>query len=127
MFLLIPRRRRAASFFGALATLNLGVIFPLYLGSTPQPSSGEPPIRAMLINVNTKSGKAASVAAALRRFNPDIIVIEEVNTKWLSELSPVLANYSHSQVEPREDNFASSVVGRLECLTLEFAFQAPAP
>ncbi len=105
MLLLIPRKRRAAAFFGALAVANLGVILPMYIGRIPAPVSSGHSIRAMLVNVNTKTGSATDVAAAIRRFNPDVIVLEEVSGKWLSDLKPVLDSYTHSEQEPREDNF----------------------
>jgi endonuclease/exonuclease/phosphatase (EEP) superfamily protein YafD len=66
----------------------------------------------MLANVNTKTGNATDVAAAIRRFNPDIVVLEEVNAKWLSDLKPVLDGYAHSEQEPREDNFGIGLWSR---------------
>jgi endonuclease/exonuclease/phosphatase (EEP) superfamily protein YafD len=112
VLLLIPRKRRAAALFGALAVANLGVICPLYLGREPAPAFVGRPVRAMLANVNTKTGRAADVAAAIRRFNPDIIVLEEVSAKWLSDLKPVLDGYRHSEQEPREDNFGIGLWSR---------------
>jgi endonuclease/exonuclease/phosphatase family metal-dependent hydrolase len=66
----------------------------------------------MLVNVNTRYGNSARVADALRRFSPDIVVLEEVSTKWLSDLGPVLASYEHSSQEPREDNFGIALFSR---------------
>jgi endonuclease/exonuclease/phosphatase (EEP) superfamily protein YafD len=105
--LLIRRKRRLAAVFGALAVLNLGVILPLYFGRAPVPvaSGRSVRVRAMLANVNTKTGDATAVAAAIRRFDPDIVVLEEVSSKWLSDLKPVLDGYRHSEQMPREDNF----------------------
>lgn len=110
--LLIPRKRRVAAFFGALAVVNLCVILPLYFGKTPAPASIERPLRAMLANVNTQTGRANDVAAAIRRFNPDIIVLEEVSAKWLSDLKSVLDGYTHYEREPREDNFGIGLWSR---------------
>lgn len=103
--LLIPQKRRLAAVFGGFAAINLLVILPLYFGRTPVSVASGRPIRAMLSNVNTKTGDPAAVAAAIRRFDPDIIVLEEVSAKWLSDLKSVLDNYRHSEQEAREDNF----------------------
>jgi endonuclease/exonuclease/phosphatase (EEP) superfamily protein YafD len=66
----------------------------------------------MLANVNTQTGNAADVAAAIRRFNPDVVVLEEVSAKWLSDLKPVLDDYAHSEQAPREDNFGIGLWSR---------------
>jgi hypothetical protein len=48
----------------------------------------------MLINVNIDSGKPELVAMAIKKFNPDFVVLEEVNTKWITDLQPVMVGYS---------------------------------
>lgn len=105
LLLLIPRQRRLATVFGATAGLNLVVILPLYFGPIASPAVSGRPIRAMLANVNTKFGDAAAVAAAIRRFDPDVVVLEEVSTTWLSDLKPVLDGYRHTEQAPRDDSF----------------------
>lgn len=105
MLLLFPRKRRSAALFGVLAVVNLIVILPLYSGITHSVVIGRYPIRAMLANVNTQFGNPTEVATAIRRYNPDIIVLEEISDKWLSDLKPVLDGYRYTEQEPREDNF----------------------
>jgi endonuclease/exonuclease/phosphatase (EEP) superfamily protein YafD len=113
LLLLIPRQFKISALFGTLALLNLSVILPLYFGNIPEPPSDAKPIRAMLINVDTRFGNAESVADAIRQFNPDILVLEEVSTKWLSDLQPVLAGYNYTRQEPRDDNFGIGLYSRL--------------
>lgn len=122
MLLLIPRKRRWAACFGALAVMNLAVILPLYLGRTPARASGTPTVRAMLANVNTQTGNPAAVAAAIRRFNPDIVVLEEVSAKWLTDLKPVLEGYPHTEQDPREDNFGIGLWSRFPFARSRIAF-----
>ena len=112
LLLLVSRRRKTAAVFGALAATNLVVVVPLYFGRMPAPASAGQPVRAMLVNVNTRSGSASAVADAIRRFDPDIVVLEEVSAKWLSDLKPVLDGYRHSEQEPREDNFGIGLWSR---------------
>jgi endonuclease/exonuclease/phosphatase (EEP) superfamily protein YafD len=112
LLLLIPRKRRRAAIFGALAAVNLGVILPLYVGRVAAPTLTGQPVRAMLANVNTRSGNPARVADAIRRFDPDILVLEEVNAKWLSDLGPVLVRYAYATQEPRDDNFGIALFSR---------------
>ena len=112
LLLLALRARGSAAVFAALAVVNLGVILPLYFGREPAPASAGPAVRAMLMNVNTRHGDAARVADALRRFHPDIVVLEEVSTKWLADLGPALRAYPHSRMEPREDNFGIALFSK---------------
>lgn len=112
MLLLIPHMRRLAACLGAVAVANLIVILPLYFGRTPALPHGGHTVRAMLANVNTKTGNATDVAAAIRRFNPDIVVLEEVSAKWLADLKPILDGYRHSEQDPREDNFGIGLWSR---------------
>ena len=109
---LIPGMRRSAAIFGVLAAVNLAVILPLYFDRSPVPVSAGRSIRAMLMNVNTQLGNPASVANALRQSNPDIVVLEEVNTRWLNDLAPVLAVYQYSKQEPRADNFGIALYSK---------------
>jgi endonuclease/exonuclease/phosphatase (EEP) superfamily protein YafD len=122
LLLLIPRKRRSATIFGVLAVLNLGVILPLYFGKASTPPSDVTPIRAMLINVNTKLGKPADVANAIRQFNPDVVVLEEINDKWLVDLKPVFADYRHSEQEPRGDNFGIALFSKFPFTHSEVAY-----
>ena len=59
----------------------------------------------MLINVNTMSGDPVRVARAVNEMSPQILVLEEINARWLIDLEGALRAYPHSRVSPREDNF----------------------
>ncbi|MCX6996820.1 MAG: endonuclease/exonuclease/phosphatase family protein [Kiritimatiellaeota bacterium] len=122
LLLLMLRQRRAAAVFGALALVNLSMVLPLYFGKKPTPAAGGIPVRAMLINVNTRLGKAADVSAAIRRFNPDFVVLEEVSVPWLSDLKPVLAGYRYSVCEPRADNFGIALFSKFPCTRSRVAY-----
>jgi endonuclease/exonuclease/phosphatase (EEP) superfamily protein YafD len=121
LLLLIPGRRRMAGLYGVLAAVNLGVILPLYFGTTPMPPAAGNPVRAMLVNVNTEGGNASAVAGAIRRFKPDLVALEEVSDKWLSDLGPVLADYGYSLTEPRDDNFGIALFSKFPFARSEVA------
>lgn len=112
LFGLILRKPCATGLFGALAVLNLCIILPLYFGRFSTSASGAIVVRAMLFNVNTRQGNAIEVAAAIHRFNPDILVLEEVNAEWVEKLKPVLAAYRHFEQDPREDNFGLALFSK---------------
>ncbi len=103
--LLISRQRKAAVCCGIFAIINLGVILPLYLGHTVEAGEHESMFRAMLINVETESGDPILVAKTLSEMDPQIVVLEEINSRWLIDLEEALRVFPHSCVRPREDNF----------------------
>lgn len=105
-FLFLVRRRYwATTGFGLFAVLNLCSILPLYFGAEQQRASAPPTCRAMLINVNTGSGRPDLVAQAIDQFRPDLLLLEEISDKWVAALSQQLKQYPNSRVMPRDDNF----------------------
>lgn len=96
--------RRFAAMAMTAAGINLALILPFYYASeTPAP--GEKPWTAMLLNVNTHSGSPARVAALLEERDPDFLVLEEVDSRWIEALSEATARYPFRVVSPRSDNF----------------------
>jgi endonuclease/exonuclease/phosphatase (EEP) superfamily protein YafD len=76
----------------------------------------------MLINVNTRTGDAARVRQVIQAHDPDIIVLEEINARWMRELSGLAATYPHSRVQPREDNFGIGLFSKLPLTESEIAY-----
>ena len=105
VLLLILRRRKAAACCGIFSIINLLVILPLYFGKTLGADATGQRLRAMLLNVNTKSGDPIRVAKLVNEMSPQILVLEEINSRWLTDLEEALRAYPHSCVSPREDNF----------------------
>lgn len=105
LVLLIRRRFKTALGFVLFAVINLGTIAPLYLGGTFPSTGGLTSHRAMLMNVNSQAGDPVKVGEAIKTMDPDVLVLEEVSERWLSELRPVLQSFPHSEVVPRDDNF----------------------
>ncbi len=124
VILLAMKRRKSAAILGLLAIVNLAVIVPLYFGrATPSPG---PSVRAMLMNVNTQMGDPKRVAEAIRQIDPDFVVLEEVNPKWITDLADTLARYPHSQLTPRDDNFGIALLSRLPFQSSRTMYIGPA-
>ena len=62
--------------------------------------------------MNTGNRNFRAVAEAIRFFDPDLVVLEEVNSQWLSDLQPMLAGFAHVRSAPREDNFGIGIWSR---------------
>lgn len=110
--LVMGREPKASAIFGLFATINLCTIVPLYLGAVPGPTMAGSSLRAMLANVNTETGQPDKVAGVIREFRPDIVVLEEINDRWLSALSAQLKSFPYSKTMPREDNFGIALYSK---------------
>lgn len=112
LVLLIRRQYKIPVLFGIVTVLNLCTIAPLYFGKEMQPMDSSRRYRALLMNVNTESGKPQLVTQVIKQLDPDIVALEEVNDQWLSRLSVALAAYPYSKVAPQEDNFGIALFSK---------------
>jgi endonuclease/exonuclease/phosphatase (EEP) superfamily protein YafD len=108
---LAGRRFKAAAVFAGFALINLAVVAPIYFGGRAAPTTANP-LRAMLINVNTRTGDPERVSQAIRAADPDILVLEEISSRWVADLAEVGSAFHHSVVRPREDNFGIALFSK---------------
>lgn len=110
--LLALRAYRPAIVFTAAALLNLAFIAPLYLGPSTSPEPGVRSYRAMLINVYTGNTDHAAVLDCIREHDPDFLVLEEVNARWMRQILSLHERYPYSITRPREDNFGIALFSK---------------
>ena len=111
--LLAGRRRMTAVIFLAFACVNLGLVLPLYFGETRAVPQGANTLRAMLLNVNTSHGDVQRVRQVVEEVDPDILVLEEISSKWVSELAWLTNSHPHCHIQAREDNFGIGLFSKL--------------
>jgi endonuclease/exonuclease/phosphatase (EEP) superfamily protein YafD len=122
VLLLIPRRWKTAACFGLMAVVNLSTILPLYFGRAEPTAASEPRLRAMLLNVNRQFGNAARVAEAIDQYDPDVVVLEEVDAAWIRQLDWLSDRYACSRIEPRADNFGIALYSKLPLSSVEIVY-----
>ncbi len=109
-FLLVGRRGGVALSLIAVA-LNGVAIAPLYYSGLAQ--SDESPLhRALLLNVQTSNTATDEVGALIDSVDADVVVLLEVNDRWLHDLAPHLRQYSGALARPRGDDFGLAVYTR---------------
>ena len=123
---LFGRRKGMAAAMGVFAAINAVTLLPLYFGSIPVPPAAEPPIRALLINVNTQTGRPELVIKVIEQFRPDILILEEVNPDWLALLQPALGAFRHSEIRARDDNFGIALFTKFQAVRSEIRELGPA-
>ncbi len=120
--LLIGRRRRIAATFLGFACINLVLVVPLYFGSQNRNSEGTSAIRAMLLNVNTRLGDPERVKSIVSKVDPDILVLEEINSQWISDLAWLKNSHPYSISRPREDSFGIVLFSKLPLVDSEVVY-----
>lgn len=109
--LLVTRRRRAAALLCVVALVNLLPVAPRLWGRAPGPHAGVP-LRVMLANVHTANEAYDRVRDAVQAAAPDVLVLQEIDTRWLIALAPLDAVFPYRHVVPRGDNFGIGLWSR---------------
>lgn len=103
----------SASLYLALALINSLPMLPYLPLRSTAPVGGGPALRLLLINVHSDNPHAGRVLDLVKNTAPDVLLLQEVTTRWIDELESLRANYPHSVSEPREDNFGIALFSRL--------------
>ncbi len=107
------KKFKPALIFVGFAALNLAIVLSHgWFGHVVAKPAGQT-LRVMLINVHTENQRYDLVKARIRENNPDVVVVEEVNGRWLDQLAGLSDTYPHSCSEPREDNFGILLLSKL--------------
>ena len=104
------RRNKQAVVFVLLACINYAVVLPFYFGRPPVAT--EPPVRAMLMNLNASNGNTERVLAAIRAADPDLLLLEEVTPRWAGELCVLAADYRYRVSDSRDDCFGIMLLSK---------------
>lgn len=74
---------------------------------------GATAVRVFYANVLRVNEHAAGLLAQIDAADPDLVVLLEVDDRWLDDLAPLAADYPWSTTVPRDDNFGIAVYSRL--------------
>ena len=106
------RKFKKALLFVAFAAVNTAVVFPYFFGKGGDLRSTERLVRVCLINVRTENQRYDLVDAFIAETDPDVVVLEEVNTLWLENLTVLKRSFPYSTLEPRDDNFGIALFSK---------------
>jgi len=110
---------------GLFALLNLSRLLPFYFGgispygntpvSQPEGEIQSHPYRiynVLLANVLQLNNQHTKLLDLIRKENPDLIALVEVNQTWIDALEPALKGYCSSHQALREDNYGLALYCR---------------
>jgi endonuclease/exonuclease/phosphatase (EEP) superfamily protein YafD len=109
----LRRKRSVALAYGAFAALNLAVVIAPLRGAPRPIDETHERLRVVLLNVHTANRHFDRVREYLREANPHVIVLEEVDARWIEELAGLRGQFPHGVSEPRGDNFGIAMLSRL--------------
>jgi endonuclease/exonuclease/phosphatase (EEP) superfamily protein YafD len=110
--LVVARRRKAAGVLAVFACVNLFLIAPFYFDGRQLATDHSSVLRAMQLNVNTRLGSPEQVEQAIRLEDPQLVVLEEVSARWMTELEWLKESHPHHVSLAREDNFGIALFSK---------------
>jgi endonuclease/exonuclease/phosphatase (EEP) superfamily protein YafD len=116
IFFLLVKRIKLAFITLPFLLVNLFLIVPFYLPSVHPVSADsitENQIGILLFNVCTSNSNYKGVIEYVKKVDPDILALEEINQRWDSELQPLLDTYKFTEICPSEDNFGIALYSKI--------------
>jgi len=116
------RRHRHAALSLACAAVNALPVLLLLLpaGTQAKPAAAlSARLRILQANILTSNTNAPALFALVAREQPDVIVLQEPNTRWLNILSALTNSYPVFAALPREDNFGAAIFCKTNALSAE--------
>jgi endonuclease/exonuclease/phosphatase (EEP) superfamily protein YafD len=94
--------------------LNGATVIPWYFPhSTAASQTTSSNLRLLLFNVLTSNTQYPGIINLVRAEKPDLLIIQEMNRRWMSNLNVLREDLPHSCIEPREDNFGIAIYSRI--------------
>lgn len=115
ILLLVLRSFRFGLVSLIVAAANLVLLMPFYGGASVSPPQGET-WKALLYNVNTRAGSPTAVVELVRDLEPDVVVLLEIDDRWVPEISEISADYPNQVLKPRPDNFGIGLLSKFPLL-----------
>jgi endonuclease/exonuclease/phosphatase (EEP) superfamily protein YafD len=106
------RRRRTAILCGVFAAVNAALVLPLLWPAAGVAPGAGSRLRLVAVNVHTANQRSDLVLEFLRGADADVILLMEVDDRWLSALEPLRGTHPHGIAEPRDDNFGIALFSR---------------
>lgn len=130
---ILRRRRLFIALSLAFAVLDAAPVVWMFCGVGAVRAAapyGTARLRVLQANVLTSNTNAPALLALVEREDPDVILLQEPNERWLRALAPILARYPSHAALPREDNygiaaFCKDPLARVEIFSLGDPIGAP--
>lgn len=113
VFWMFKRRWRMATVCGVCTMINATLVFALLWPGGKTAASAGARLRLVTINVHTPNARTDLVLEFLRKVDADVILLMEVDERWMTALEPLRTQYPQVIAEPRQDNFGIVMFSRV--------------
>jgi len=117
--LALLRDRRGAAVALALALFHAWMMLPYLSFGAAAGAAQDGAVRVMLANVLTVNRDFEAFSAEVRKQDPDILCVQEVDAAWQQVLEGLHETYPHQHFEARSDNFGIALLSRLPLAEVE--------
>ncbi len=112
----LGRRWKSTTVLSATVLLNAVPVVWEARPRGPEPPANIRPLRLMSVNVHTANTRFDLVLAAIRQIQPDVILLLEVDSRWIDGVQGLRSDYPNAVIEDRDDNFGIALFSRLPFL-----------
>lgn len=110
---LLLRQKRITVLAMVFAAANLSLILPLYLPQPEHQLEQLEVIRTIVANVHTANHDYDSMSSLIKKERPDLVVLIEVNQRWMDALNDIEDLYPYIEAFPQENNFGIAVMSMI--------------
>lgn len=114
---LVLKKWKEAGFSGVVVLLLLFSIVKYYL--PVEKTESQASLKVVSINLLSSNSEYQSVIEFVKEEDPDIIILQELNSKWQRELDKLNELYPIQKMIPRSDNFGIGVISRVPLEQIE--------
>lgn len=127
----LQKKKRLLLLTSVFLVINISQILPLYFlsGMTQAPAGNAVKIKVLVINIHNENRQHEKVAAYIKKVNPDVLALEEINERWFNQLAETLKEFPNKKFVLREDNFGIGLFSKLppSQMAVEYYGQAHVP
>jgi len=110
---LIRKRWWVAGACSVAGLTNAVLVVTQFIPNGAAPLNNGPIVKMVGINVLSSNEDHSRVLRFLKEVEPDLILLMEVNRRWMTQLENLSADYPHQVSRPRDDNFGIALFSRL--------------
>ncbi len=109
----IKRRWRWTMFTGATAAINIGLVLALFWPPKQTATGQGTHLRLVSVNLHASNTHTELALEFLKRMDADVVLLMEVNERWMKALTPLRDRYPEVIAELREDDFGIALLSRV--------------
>ena len=112
LLFIILRHFKSAAIMAVITILNGAYVLPWYVGAQSAAGNNGIQLTVMHSNVHTSNNQYQKLIDLVHAESPDLLVTQEVNKRWITELQKLSTRYPYQYTVPRQDNFGIALFSK---------------